>query len=228
MADALPMHGRMIHPVQGAVDFGPTRSMAPGRSTELAAASTPCPARRGRGRAVGSGSYSKSTRRPRSGEWAVMNVETPSGKALFDADVVIGADGAGSAVRGQLLGAGAIDERLDFLDYGYKELHIPPQHGEFALDPAALPHLAARLIDDDRVTQSRSFVHVHAVLAQRWSGCFAALSTRRRSIGTSGGNIRTSCPSLRRSSTTTSTTPSDCSGPSSFPAARGRAGRPAR
>ena len=52
--------------------------------------------------------------------------------------MVIGADGAGSAVRGQLLAAGVLDERLDFLDYGYKELRIPPAHGDFALDPQAL------------------------------------------------------------------------------------------
>ena len=55
-----------------------------------------------------------------------MTFETPSGKVRAGADVVLGADGAGSAVRGQLLGAGLLDERLDFLDYGYKELRIPP------------------------------------------------------------------------------------------------------
>ena len=75
---------------------------------------------------------------PASARGVSMTFETPQGKVLSAADIVIGADGAGSAVRGQLLGAGVLDERLDFLDYGYKELHIPPQHGEFALDPGAL------------------------------------------------------------------------------------------
>ena len=34
---------------------------------------------------------------------------------------------------GQLLGDGVLDESLDFLDYGYKELSIPARDGEFAL-----------------------------------------------------------------------------------------------
>ena len=40
--------------------------------------------------------------------------------------------------------AGALDERLDFLDYGYKELRIPPAHGDFALDPQAWQAYGAR------------------------------------------------------------------------------------
>src|SRR4029453_12346608 len=64
--------------------------------------------------------------------------ETPAGKVQTDADVVLGADGAGSAVRGQLLAAGELTESLDFLDYGYKELTIPAVADEFALDPGAL------------------------------------------------------------------------------------------
>ncbi len=67
-----------------------------------------------------------------------MTFETPAGSASATADVVLGADGAGSAVRGQLLGAGLVAETLDFLDYGYKELTIPPAGGEFAFDPGAL------------------------------------------------------------------------------------------
>ncbi len=67
-----------------------------------------------------------------------MVFETPTGKVKAQADVVLGADGAGSAVRGQLLGEGAVAEEVDFLDYGYKELSIPAVDGEFALDPGAL------------------------------------------------------------------------------------------
>jgi kynurenine 3-monooxygenase len=53
-----------------------------------------------------------------------MLVETPEGPVKANADIVIGADGAGSAVRGQLLDRGLLSEP-DFLDYGYKELTIP-------------------------------------------------------------------------------------------------------
>ncbi|MGW0103426.1 anhydro-N-acetylmuramic acid kinase, partial [Nocardia sp. NPDC003354] len=67
-----------------------------------------------------------------------MTFETPQGKVTATASVILGADGAGSAVRGQLLAYGGLTESLDFLDYGYKELTIPPLGGEFALDPGAL------------------------------------------------------------------------------------------
>jgi len=56
------------------------------------------------------------------------------------ADIVLGADGAGSATRGLLMAyAGdGFTETVSFLDYGYKELTIPARNGEFALDPGAL------------------------------------------------------------------------------------------
>jgi kynurenine 3-monooxygenase len=54
------------------------------------------------------------------------------------ATVVLGADGAGSAVRAQLVAGGEVTERVEFLDYGYKELSIPPRDGDFALDPGSL------------------------------------------------------------------------------------------
>jgi kynurenine 3-monooxygenase len=67
-----------------------------------------------------------------------MVFATPAGKVSVTADVVLGADGAGSAVREQLLAEGIVAENVDFLDYGYKELSIPAADGEFALDPGAL------------------------------------------------------------------------------------------
>lgn len=67
-----------------------------------------------------------------------LSFETPQGTVAAKASVVLGADGAGSAVRGQLLAYGLLNESVDFLDYGYKELTIPPLGGDFALDPDAL------------------------------------------------------------------------------------------
>jgi kynurenine 3-monooxygenase len=49
--------------------------------------------------------------------------------------VVIGADGAHSAVRRSLP---AFEQREEFLEYGYRELTIPPVDGDFAMDPGAL------------------------------------------------------------------------------------------
>ncbi|WP_406051796.1 FAD-dependent oxidoreductase [Kribbella sp. NBC_00889] len=138
MADALPMKGRMIHPVSGPLDFqaysaGGDRAInsisrgalnnalltaaaeAPGVSVEFEHRLVELESQAGR-----------------------MVFATPSGKVSAEADVVLGADGAGSAVREQLLAEGIVAEDVDFLDYGYKELSIPAADGEFALDPGAL------------------------------------------------------------------------------------------
>ncbi len=134
MADALPMPGRMIHPVAGPLDFQPY-SLDGDRSIN----------------SISRGALNNAlldAAEKASGVRIVfehrltgldpLRFETPSGEVTAEADVVIGADGAGSAVRGQLRAAGVITETLDFLDYGYKELTIPPVDGEFAFDPGAL------------------------------------------------------------------------------------------
>ena len=138
MADALPMRGRMIHPVAGEPQFQSysatgdraINSISRGAlNNALLDAATALPAVRIAfdHRLVGLD--------PASGE---MTFETPRGKVTASAPVVLGADGAGSAVRGQLLAHGLLTESLDFLDYGYKELTIPPLGGDFALEPDAL------------------------------------------------------------------------------------------
>jgi kynurenine 3-monooxygenase len=55
------------------------------------------------------------------------------------ADLIIGADGAFSAVRTALQKTDRFDYDQRFLGHGYKELHIPPAaSGDFALNPNAL------------------------------------------------------------------------------------------
>ena len=52
---------------------------------------------------------------------------------------LIGADGAGSVLRGQIGKVLPLGERIDWLDHGYKELEIPPDaHGDFRIEPNAL------------------------------------------------------------------------------------------
>jgi kynurenine 3-monooxygenase len=54
-------------------------------------------------------------------------------------DLLIGADGAYSAVRGALQFSGRFNFSQDYIDHGYKELHLPPTaSGEFPLEPNAL------------------------------------------------------------------------------------------
>ncbi len=134
MKDALPMRGRMIHSVEGGLDFQPYSA-----DKERAINS------------ISRGALNNAlleTALEHAGvtvhfEHRLTRLDVDSGAMEFEgrratADVVIGADGAGSAVRGQMLAAGLLDESLDFLDYGYKELSIPACDGEFALDPGAL------------------------------------------------------------------------------------------
>ncbi|AEB46824.1 MULTISPECIES: FAD-dependent oxidoreductase [Micromonospora] len=138
MADALPMRGRMVHPVVGEPDFQSysaegdraINSISRGALNNAlldAAAKLPQVRVAFDHRLVG---LDPAT--------AQMTFETPQGTVTANATVVLGADGAGSAVRGQLLEHGLLTESVDFLDYGYKELTIPPLGGDFALDPGAL------------------------------------------------------------------------------------------
>ena len=54
-------------------------------------------------------------------------------------DSLIGADGAGSALRGAMNRRQPLGERTEFLDHSYKELEIPPgPDGAFQIDPNAL------------------------------------------------------------------------------------------
>ncbi|MFF4877609.1 MULTISPECIES: NAD(P)/FAD-dependent oxidoreductase [unclassified Micromonospora] len=138
MADALPMRGRMIHPVDGEPQFQ-SYSAAGDRAINSisrgalnnalldAAAALPGVRIVFDHRLVGLD--------PTDGG---LSFDTPQGPVSAKASVVLGADGAGSAVRGQLLAHGLLRESVDFLDYGYKELTIPPLGGDFALDPDAL------------------------------------------------------------------------------------------
>ncbi|PMR58013.1 FAD-dependent monooxygenase [Verrucosispora sp. ts21] len=138
MTDALPMRGRMVHPVVGEPDFQSysaegdraINSISRGALNNAlldAAAKLPQVRVAFDHRLVG---LDPAT--------AQMTFETPQGTVTANATVVLGADGAGSAVRGQLLEHGLLTESVDFLDYGYKELTIPPLGGDFALDPGAL------------------------------------------------------------------------------------------
>ncbi|MFG2044060.1 FAD-dependent oxidoreductase [Dactylosporangium sp. NPDC048998] len=135
LVDALPMRGRMIHPVAGDLDFqqysidGQRAINSISRGALNNALLDAAGATRG----------VKIVFEHRLTGLDPLVFATPAGEVKATADVVIGADGAGSAVRGQLLGMGLLDESVDFLDYGYKELTIATgPDGDFAMDPGAL------------------------------------------------------------------------------------------
>ena len=52
---------------------------------------------------------------------------------------LVGADGAGSSLRAHMAPHVALNERIEWLDHGYKELEIPPAaNGDFRIEPNAL------------------------------------------------------------------------------------------
>ncbi|HEY9334432.1 MAG TPA: NAD(P)/FAD-dependent oxidoreductase [Kribbella sp.] len=138
MADALPMKGRMIHPVAGPLDFQ-AYSASGDRAINSISRGALNNALLSAAAAADGVTVEFEHRLVELDSAAGQLVfATPSGKVSVRADVVLGADGAGSAVREQLLAEGIVAEDVDFLDYGYKELSIPADDGEFALDPGAL------------------------------------------------------------------------------------------
>lgn len=58
--------------------------------------------------------------------------------STHSASLIIGADGAGSALRAAMSAEIDLGERFEPLDHGYKELEIPAQEGRFAMEPNAL------------------------------------------------------------------------------------------
>jgi len=55
-----------------------------------------------------------------------------------EAKTIIGADGAGSALRAAMGAHSDLRERFEPLEHGYKELEIPARDGTFAMEPNAL------------------------------------------------------------------------------------------
>ncbi|GGS69636.1 kynurenine 3-monooxygenase [Planobispora rosea] len=135
---ALPMPGRMMHAPDGTLSFQPYS--ADGRrainsisrsalNRTLLDAVDAFPGVRLRFR------HRLTTLDPETGR---MEFDTPGGPAAAVAPVIIGADGAGSAVRARLQTRPGFNLHQEYLDYGYKELTIPARAGDFALDPGAL------------------------------------------------------------------------------------------
>jgi len=74
----------------------------------------------------------------RSNEVYLENLETGESLTLRN-HVVIGADGANSAIRSSMMKMGRFDYSQEYLNYGYKELEIPPaEDGGFRIEPHAL------------------------------------------------------------------------------------------
>ncbi|MFC6885493.1 FAD-dependent oxidoreductase [Actinomadura yumaensis] len=148
---ALPMHGRMVHPLGGARNFQPysadgerainsiSRAELNGALLDTAEA-TPGVTLRFSQRVTGvdpaAGTITLLENAPdANGEPGAEAPDGDQGRTVTErADVVLAGDGAYSAIRRSL----GLDGDTDFLEHGYKELTVPPRDGDFALDPDAL------------------------------------------------------------------------------------------
>jgi kynurenine 3-monooxygenase len=144
MKDAIRMGGRMVHPVEGAAGYqpysaDPTRAINSVSRSALnlalldAAAAEPNVTVAFDERCAGV-DFAK-------GEVTFVNDATGATRTAT-ADLIVGADGAYSAVRGAMPKTERFNYSQDFLGHGYKELHIPPvsagSHAPFAMEPNAL------------------------------------------------------------------------------------------
>jgi kynurenine 3-monooxygenase len=84
-------------------------------------------------------------------------------------DALVGADGAGSALRAQMAARGDLGQRLEPLGHGYKELEIPPApDGGFRIEPNALHiwprgrYMCIALPNDERTFTVTLFLASHA------------------------------------------------------------------
>jgi kynurenine 3-monooxygenase len=138
LARALPMHGRMVHPVDGKQSFRPysadgkrainSISRAELNSTLLDTAERTDGVALRFGHRLAELDLDKGR----------LRFETPAGGADEQAHVVLASDGSYSAARRAVTFRQGFDFSQDYLEHGYKELTIPDRDGEFALDPDAL------------------------------------------------------------------------------------------
>lgn len=144
MKDAIRMGGRMIHPVEGAPGYqpysaDPTRAINSVSRSALNLALLDAAAAEPNVRV----SFDERCASVDFAAGAVTFVNDATGATrTATADLVVGADGAYSAVRGALQKTERFDYSQEFLGHGYKELHIPPvaggPHAPFAMEPNAL------------------------------------------------------------------------------------------
>ncbi len=136
---ALPMHGRMVHPVDGAApSFRPYSADGARAINSISRAE------------LNQALLDTAERTPGVTlrfEHRLVELDTAAGRLGFQTaaglveesvDVVLASDGSYSAARRVASADPGFELRQDYLEHGYKELTIPARGGEFALDPDAL------------------------------------------------------------------------------------------
>jgi kynurenine 3-monooxygenase len=141
LAEAIPMRGRMMHAVDGATTFQPYSKNPQDAINSVS--------RGGLNLALLDAADAHGNVTLRFGCRCLdVDLDRAEGRLLDEesgqeltigGDVVIGADGAFSVVRGQMQRTERFDYGQQYLDYGYRELTVPPTaDGRFAMEPNAL------------------------------------------------------------------------------------------
>ncbi len=143
LAEAVPMHGRMIHAVDGQTKLLPYSGREGEYINSVSRAGLNVALMNEAERYAGVRFYFNEK---------LVDFDCKSGEAKFESgkivkgDTLIATDGAGSKVRDAMLHGGVprFDFSQQFLEHGYKELHIPPGFdGDFLMEKNAL-HIWAR------------------------------------------------------------------------------------
>jgi kynurenine 3-monooxygenase len=143
LAEAVPMHGRMIHAVDGQTKLLPYSGREGEYINSVSRSGLNIALINEAEKYAGVKFYFNQR---------CIDFDADSGEVLFEkgnavkSDTLIATDGAGSVIRDEMLHGGV--QRFDFsqewLEHGYKELHIPPnENGDFIIEKNAL-HIWAR------------------------------------------------------------------------------------
>ncbi len=147
LSEAVPMRGRMIHATDGATKLLPYSGREGEYINSVSRAGLNIALINEAEKYAGVKFYFNEKCAGfdcKSGEVLLENTETGERKTI-KGDTLIAADGAGSAVRNAMFaGVPRFNFSQEFLEHGYKELHIPPgAGGDFIIEKNAL-HIWAR------------------------------------------------------------------------------------
>jgi kynurenine 3-monooxygenase len=138
LARALPMHGRMVHPVDGRQSFRPYSADGQRAINSISRAELNSTLLDSAERTDGVMVRFEHRLTKLDLDKGRLRFETPAGTVDESAQLVLAGDGSYSAARRAVTFRQGFDFSQDYLEHGYKELSIAAQNGEFALDPDAL------------------------------------------------------------------------------------------
>ena len=135
---ALPMHGRMVHSIDGKQSFRPYSADGQRAINSISRAELNSALLDTAERTDGVTLRFEHQLTKLDLDKGELRFETPVGTVDEAAQIVLASDGSYSAARRAVTFRQGFDFSQDYLEHGYKELTIPDRDGDFALDPDAL------------------------------------------------------------------------------------------